>query len=130
MGSKQYCSFFWSYVFWHFWFQGNFFNPLVVVIWIQSTDSAQLKVLGCPVFGWLLSLNLTFLSPARSFGPALVSGSWQDHWLYWAGPFLGSIFAALLHKVTHLIRFGIHANPTFSSYDLWMSDLKLEFLKL
>lgn len=37
------------------------------------------------------------LNPARSFGPALVSGSWANHLVYWIGPLLGGIVAALLY---------------------------------
>jgi MIP family channel proteins len=36
-------------------------------------------------------------NPARAFGPALVSGFWQDQWLYWVGPLLGGGTAALLY---------------------------------
>jgi MIP family channel proteins len=37
------------------------------------------------------------MNPARSFGPALVSGIWQWHWLYWAAPILGGVAAALVY---------------------------------
>jgi len=39
------------------------------------------------------------INPTRSFGPALVSGSWQDHWLWWAGPITGAVVAALTGKL-------------------------------
>jgi len=38
------------------------------------------------------------LNPARSFGPALISNVWDDHWVYWAGPIAGGILAGLLFK--------------------------------
>ena len=35
------------------------------------------------------------VNPARSFGPCLVTVSFQSyHWIYWLGPLLGSVFAA------------------------------------
>jgi aquaporin Z len=40
----------------------------------------------------------TSTNPARSFGPALISGAWQDWWLYWLGPFTGSFLAAATYR--------------------------------
>lgn len=36
------------------------------------------------------------LNPARSLGPALVSGIWEAHLVYWIGPVVGAVVAALL----------------------------------
>jgi MIP family channel proteins len=33
------------------------------------------------------------MNPIRSFAPALVSGVWQHHWLYWIAPILGAQLA-------------------------------------
>ena len=38
----------------------------------------------------------TSTNPARSFGPALVAGVWQDWWVYGLGPLLGALFALAL----------------------------------
>jgi len=36
------------------------------------------------------------VNPARTFGPALISGFWEFHWMYWAAPILGGIIAGLI----------------------------------
>lgn len=37
----------------------------------------------------------TSTNPARSLGPAVVSGQWQGWWVYWAGPLIGALAAVL-----------------------------------
>lgn len=39
------------------------------------------------------------MNPARAFGPALVSGDWAHQWLYWVGPLLGAVLAAIVARV-------------------------------
>ena len=41
------------------------------------------------------------MNPARAFGPALVSGYWNSHYVYWVGPLAGAILAALI--APHLV---------------------------
>jgi len=48
-----------------------------------------LTLLGAQVSG--ASMN-----PARSFAAALVSDTWEKHWIYWAGPMSASLAAALV----------------------------------
>lgn len=36
-------------------------------------------------------------NPARVFGPAVVTNTWADHWVYWAGDLAGGAFAGLIH---------------------------------
>ncbi|KAH9488061.1 Aquaporin-4 [Bulinus truncatus] len=47
---------------------------------------------------WSGNLTGGSMNPARSFGPALWSGIWKDHWLYWTAPFVGGLAAALLYQ--------------------------------
>ncbi len=40
----------------------------------------------------------TSTNPARSFGPALLSGQWREWWVYWLGPLSGALAAVAVHR--------------------------------
>lgn len=44
------------------------------------------------------SLTGASMNPARSFGPAVASSTWTQHWLYWLAPIIGMIAAALFWR--------------------------------
>lgn len=44
------------------------------------------------------------MNPARSFGPALVSGDWANHWIYWLAPLLGAALGAFVAEFTEGMR--------------------------
>uniref|UniRef100_A0A0C9RJZ3 TSA: Wollemia nobilis Ref_Wollemi_Transcript_14087_1284 transcribed RNA sequence n=1 Tax=Wollemia nobilis TaxID=56998 RepID=A0A0C9RJZ3_9CONI len=44
----------------------------------------------------------TGINPARSLGAAIIydkSHAWDDHWIFWVGPFIGAALAALYHQL-------------------------------
>lgn len=53
---------------------------------------AILVFLEAPVSG-------TSTNPARSLGPALVSGRWDGWWIYWVGPLAGTLLGLGLHRL-------------------------------
>ena len=51
------------------------------------------------------------LNPARSFGPAAVSHDFtSDHWIYWVGPFVGSVLAVGFYQMMKILEYEM-ANP-------------------
>jgi aquaporin-4 len=48
-----------------------------------------LHIVGVPLTG--ASMN-----PARTFGPAVASGFWELHWIYWLAPIVGGIIAGVI----------------------------------
>lgn len=71
-----------------------------------------------PVAGFGIGLTLVFaimaggaftgaaLNPARAFGPAVVSGHWVAHVVYWVGPIVGALAAAALWEFVLLEKRG------------------------
>lgn len=48
------------------------------------------------------------VNPARTFGPALIGGEWNAHWIYWLGPLIGAAIAG----VTYQYMFGERGKAT------------------
>jgi MIP family channel proteins len=75
-----------------------------VIMGVATDERTPLSVapfaIGATVFlGALVTGPLTggSFNPARSFGPALIGGVWEAHWLYWLAPILGMIAGMKLY---------------------------------
>lgn len=79
---------------------------LLFVIFGAAVDARGPKALG----GFCIGLTVAFdilaggpltgasMNPARTFGPALVAGFWDNHLVYWVGPAVGAIAGAFLYQ--------------------------------
>ncbi|KAE8627074.1 hypothetical protein XENTR_v10006865 [Xenopus tropicalis] len=80
----------------------------LVLCVFASTDSRRSDNVGSPAIsiglsvtvGHLLGIYLTgcSMNPARSFGPAAITGIFTDHWVFWIGPLVGGILASLFYN--------------------------------
>jgi MIP family channel proteins len=49
----------------------------------------------CVLFGY--PFTGAAMNPARAFGPALAARHWSNHGVYWVGPLLGGVLAAVIY---------------------------------
>jgi aquaporin NIP len=88
---------------------------LMFVIVAVATDTRAVGAAAALAIGGTVGLDALFggpitgasMNPARSFGPALASGTWHDFWIYVAGPVAGAALGALAYQ---LVR-GEHPRP-------------------
>lgn len=77
---------------------------LVLVVYGTAVDGRAPKIGGLAI-GMTVTLDILFggpftgaaMNPARTFGPALASGHWNNHAVYWIGPLLGALAAGLVY---------------------------------
>jgi aquaporin NIP len=79
---------------------------LMFVIVAVATDTRAVGAAAAIAIGGAVGLDALFggpvtgasMNPARSLGPALVSGEWTDFWLYVVGPVIGATVAAFAYQ--------------------------------
>ena len=77
---------------------------LVTVIFMTAVHrKAPAGLYGLVIGGMVFLLHLVgvpltgaSMNHARTLGPAIASGYWDFHWIYWAGPIIGGIIAGLI----------------------------------
>ena len=80
---------------------------LMFVIVAVATDTRAAGAAAAIAIGGTVGLDALFggpvtgasMNPARSLGPALVSGEWRDFWVYLAGPIVGATVGALGYQL-------------------------------
>jgi MIP family channel proteins len=80
---------------------------LMFVIMAVATDTRAVGAAAAIAIGGTITLDALFggpvtgasVNPARSFGPALVSGTWAGFWIYLAGPVAGAALGALTYQL-------------------------------
>jgi aquaporin TIP len=65
-------------------------GPKVGALFIGLTVTLDIMAIG-PLTG-------AAMNPARSIGPALISGHFENFWLFWVGPIIGALAAAFLYS--------------------------------
>jgi aquaporin Z len=88
---------------------GTFF--LMFVVYGTAVDHRSSKAVPGLLIGLTITMDIFFaggatgaaVNPARAFGPALVSGTWDDQWVYWVAPILGAAIAAALYAYVLLV---------------------------
>lgn len=63
---------------------------------LRSFTPAMIPVLYAILSYWEAPVSGTSTNPARSLGPAIISGQWHGWWIYWVGPVIGMLLAILL----------------------------------
>jgi MIP family channel proteins len=80
---------------------------LMFVIMAVATDTRAVGAAAAIAIGGTVGLDALFggpvtgasMNPARSFGPALAAGEWQDFWLYVVGPVVGAGLGAVAYQL-------------------------------
>ncbi|XP_075506189.1 aquaporin TIP1-2-like [Primulina tabacum] len=95
---------------------------LVYTVYATAVDpkKGEIGIIAPIAIGFIVGANIlaggafdgASMNPAVSFGPAVVSWTWENHWVYWLGPFVGAGVAALIYEVLFINQGGHERLPT------------------
>ncbi|KAF9680225.1 hypothetical protein SADUNF_Sadunf06G0099200 [Salix dunnii] len=98
---------------------------LVYTVYATAVDpkKGNLGIIAPIAIGFIVGANILVggafdgasMNPAVSFGPALVSWTWTNHWVYWAGPLIGGGLAGLIYEL-FFIGYGTHEQLPTTDY--------------
>lgn len=83
-------------------------------LWVIFATAADPRGTFKSIAGLAIGLTITFdalmagpltgamMNPARAFGPQLLSGTWDDWWIWYVGPFAGGVLGALAYEWLYL----------------------------
>lgn len=90
---------------------------LMMVILAVATDARVRGPIAGVAVGFTVAVDALMggpltgasMNPARSFGPAIASGIWISHWIYWVAPLSGAALAVALYAfikpgTAHVVR--------------------------
>ena len=84
---------------------------LVWAVWATAVDPrGAFKSIAGLAIGLTISMDVfaggpvtgAAMNPARAFGPQLIGSSWADGWIYYVGPVVGALVAALAYEYLYL----------------------------
>ena len=89
----------------------TFFLVWVIFATVIDADGDIGKLAGLAI-GLVIAMDIMVggplsgaaMNPARSFGPALAGGYWDKELVFWIGPILGAVVAAVAYDVMYLRR--------------------------
>ncbi|KAE8688746.1 putative aquaporin TIP1-1 [Hibiscus syriacus] len=81
---------------------------LVYTVYATAVDpkKGDIGIIAPIAIGFIVGANIlaggafdgASMNPAVSFGPAVVSWTWENHWIYWLGPLIGAAVAAIVYE--------------------------------
>lgn len=85
---------------------------LVYTVYATAVDPKRgsLGTIAPIAIGFIVGANILLggafsgaaMNPAVTFGPAVVSWTWENNWIYWVGPLIGGGIAGVIYEVVFI----------------------------